>query len=296
MAERDHRSIGEVLALVQEDFPDVTISKIRFLESQGLLEPERTTSGYRKFYDGDVERLRWILHQQRDHYLPLKVIKDRILNGFADDDEDGPGAGVDRESDEHQPAGGDGAADDRAGDKMPDETPDETPAPAPAPVAASEPMPRPGPESSPVVSGGDGVASAADPLDEGLSTVSMTADELAAASGLTADEVDDLHRFGLIVSRPIGAADLYEGEALQVARLAAEFVGRGIEIRHLKMYRISAEREAGFYEQVVSPLAGHRDPATRVRARDEVRDLVRLGAELKASLLRRSLRDQLGGP
>ena len=293
--QRDHLSIGEVLSLLQDEFPDVTISKIRFLESQGLIDPERTPSGYRKFYDGDIERLRWILHQQRDHFLPLKVIKDRILNGFADDDEHGPGAGVDRESDEHRPASGDGAADDRAGDETPDdETPEETP--APAPVAASEPMPRPGPESSPVASGGDGVASAADPLDEGMSTVSMTADELAAASGLTADEVDDLHRFGLIVSRPIGAADLYEGEALQVARLAADFVGRGIEIRHLKMYRISAEREAGFYEQVVSPLAGHRDPATRVRARAEVRDLVRLGAELKASLLRRSLRDQLGGP
>jgi hypothetical protein len=129
-----------------------------------------------------------------------------------------------------------------------------------------------------------------------MSTVSMTADELAAASGLSVEEVDDLSRFGLIEARTIGAADLYQGEALQVARLAADFVGRGIEIRHLKMYRISAEREAGFYEQVVSPLAGHHDPATRSRARTEVRDLMRLGAELKASLLRRSLREQLGGP
>ena len=60
------------------EFPDVTISKIRFLESQGLLDPERTPSGYRKFYDGDLERLRWILTQQRDHFLPLKVIKERL--------------------------------------------------------------------------------------------------------------------------------------------------------------------------------------------------------------------------
>jgi DNA-binding transcriptional MerR regulator len=70
-----HLSIGEVLALVQEDFPDVTISKIRFLESQGLIAPERTAAGYRKFYDSDIERLRWILRQQRDHFLPLKVIR-----------------------------------------------------------------------------------------------------------------------------------------------------------------------------------------------------------------------------
>ena len=78
MAERSHLSIGEVLSLLREEFPDVTISKIRFLESQGLVDPERTPSGYRKFYDHDVERLRWILRQQREHFLPLKVIRGRL--------------------------------------------------------------------------------------------------------------------------------------------------------------------------------------------------------------------------
>ena len=68
-------SIGEVLQLLQEEFPDITISKIRFLESQGLIDPERTPSGYRKFYDPDIERLRFILREQKDGYLPLKVIK-----------------------------------------------------------------------------------------------------------------------------------------------------------------------------------------------------------------------------
>ena len=71
-------SIGEVLGLLHDEFPDVTISKIRFLESQGLIDPERTPSGYRKFYDGDVERLRFILREQKEHFLPLKVIKDRL--------------------------------------------------------------------------------------------------------------------------------------------------------------------------------------------------------------------------
>src|SRR5438067_7174137 len=78
VAERAHLSIGEVLALLQEEFPDITISKIRFLESQGLLDPERTPSGYRKFYEPDIERLRWILRQQRENFLPLRVIKDRL--------------------------------------------------------------------------------------------------------------------------------------------------------------------------------------------------------------------------
>ena len=78
MAERTHLSIGEVLSLLREEFPDVTISKIRFLESQGLVDPERTPSGYRKFYDHDVERLRWILRQQRENFLPLKIIRGRL--------------------------------------------------------------------------------------------------------------------------------------------------------------------------------------------------------------------------
>ncbi len=78
MSTRSYLSIGDVLTLLRQEFPDVTISKIRFLESQGLVNPERTPSGYRKFYEHDVERLRWVLRQQREHFLPLKVIKDRL--------------------------------------------------------------------------------------------------------------------------------------------------------------------------------------------------------------------------
>jgi DNA-binding transcriptional MerR regulator len=78
VGERSYLSIGDVLALLRDEFPDITISKIRFLESRGLLVPERTPSGYRKFYDHDVDRLRWILRQQREHFLPLKVIKGRL--------------------------------------------------------------------------------------------------------------------------------------------------------------------------------------------------------------------------
>src|SRR5919204_879256 len=91
--DRSFLSIGEVLALLQQEFPDVTISKIRFLESQGLLDPERTPSGYRKFYETDIERLRWILRQQKDHYLPLKVIKDRLDDITSPDEEPEPRRG-----------------------------------------------------------------------------------------------------------------------------------------------------------------------------------------------------------
>ncbi|MFC9094692.1 MerR family transcriptional regulator [Streptomyces sp. NPDC057072] len=71
-------SIGVVLNVLREEFPEVTISKIRFLESEGLIEPQRTPSGYRKFSRRDVERLGHVLRMQRDHYLPLKVIREHL--------------------------------------------------------------------------------------------------------------------------------------------------------------------------------------------------------------------------
>ncbi|MFD9948380.1 MerR family transcriptional regulator [Nonomuraea sp. NPDC059023] len=81
-AARSHMSIGEVLGLLHAEFPDVTISKIRFLEGEGLIEPERSPSGYRKFTHLHVEQLRFILREQRDHYLPLRVIKDKMAESF----------------------------------------------------------------------------------------------------------------------------------------------------------------------------------------------------------------------
>ena len=71
-------TIGDVLAHLKPEFPDLTISKIRFLEGEGLVRPERTPSGYRKFSAADVSRLRYVLAQQKDHYLPLKVIKEQL--------------------------------------------------------------------------------------------------------------------------------------------------------------------------------------------------------------------------
>ena len=81
-AAMSHLSIGEVLALLLEEFSDVSISKIRFLESQGLIDPERTPSGYRKFYDDDVELLRCILREQRENYLPFSKLCKIAKSGF----------------------------------------------------------------------------------------------------------------------------------------------------------------------------------------------------------------------
>ncbi|HLH47504.1 MAG TPA: MerR family transcriptional regulator [Acidimicrobiales bacterium] len=136
MAERAHLTIGEVLSLLREEFPDVSISKIRFLESQGLVDPERTPSGYRKFYDHDVARLRWILKQQREHFLPLKVIKDRL---------EGAGDGLPSDEAEAAPAPtapASGVATGQAGGTPTAEV-------APAPSAQAHRAPRAEPDPAP---------------------------------------------------------------------------------------------------------------------------------------------------
>ncbi len=74
----DALSIGEVINLLRDEFPDVSVSKLRFLESQGLVNPARAASGYRQFDAEDLKRIRYILGQQRDHFLPLKVIKSKL--------------------------------------------------------------------------------------------------------------------------------------------------------------------------------------------------------------------------
>ena len=71
-------SIGEVIELLRDEFPDISVSKLRFLESQGLVSPARAESGYRQFDEQDLKRIRFILTQQRDHFLPLKVIKSKL--------------------------------------------------------------------------------------------------------------------------------------------------------------------------------------------------------------------------
>ncbi len=81
---RAYLGIGEVLLQLQPEFPDVSVSKIRFLESEGLIQPVRTASNYRKFTAEDVARLRYILRAQRDQYLPLRVIKDQLEAGEED--------------------------------------------------------------------------------------------------------------------------------------------------------------------------------------------------------------------
>lgn len=104
---RNYHTIGEVLNVLKADFPDISISKIRFLETQGLLDPERTPSGYRKFGQRDIDRLRFILREQRDRFLPLKVIKTRLEaweRGDLDIDVESDGVGLEPDGGDDSPA------------------------------------------------------------------------------------------------------------------------------------------------------------------------------------------------
>ena len=310
--DRSHLSIGEVLSLLQDEFPDVTISKIRFLESQGLLDPERTPSGYRKFYEGDIDRLRWILRQQKDHYLPLKVIKDRL-----DDDggppgpehNGGPAAGV---AGEPQTLGLALALDDRPAapppaapmapaavteTAAPGVVPEPEPAP-PAPAPARSVMPAgevPDTMRRPASSRAGARASRRAAAPE-PGSVSLTVDELAEASGLTARDVRDLERFGLLEGFSVGDATYYDDDALVIARTAAGFLQHGIEARHMRTYKVSTDREAGLFEQIVLPLLKQRNPDAKRRATQTVVELMRLGDDMRRVLLQRELRDHLPPP
>lgn len=295
MSDRSHLSIGEVLSLLQDDFPDVTISKIRFLESQGLLDPERTPSGYRKFYEADIERLRWILRHQRDHFLPLKVMKDRLEASTA--------AGLMVPPDEPPPAAKPAAPSlFEQGATEAEPVPSgvrstarsstaaaliEAPAPARS-AGAPEPVrqARPAPTLPPLPAG----ESSGSPLDPGPTGISFTIEELASATGLSLRELGDLTRYGLLSGYQVGGDTFYDGDALVIARTAAGFMRFGIEARHLRMYKVAAEREAGFMEQVVMPLLKQRNPTARQQAADNLGEMAKLGEMLRTALLRGALR------
>lgn len=314
MPERAYLSIGEVLALLKDEFTDITISKIRFLESQGLIDPERTPSGYRKFYEPDVERLRWILRQQKEHYLPLRVIKGKLSEAPSTDDaiddvvpspptlaavpdppDEAPEPDGTAAAPELTPADDpvEGAGEDtdigQDGRRSAPPFPESLRRSARTSPAAflTSPEPRrqlrsPPATSSPAPAGTDvGDDPEADPDEE----VELTADELGSASGLPAPAVAELERYGLIKGQPGPGGRYYDAAALDVARLAAAFARFGVEARHLRMWKSAADREADFYEQVVTPLRSQRSNKARRQADDTVRELSGLGARLHAALV-----------
>ena len=250
-------TIGDVLNRLQDDFPEITASKIRFLETEGLVEPDRTPGGYRKFTDGDIERLRYVLRAQRDRYLPLAVIREELrrLDAGLDLDPEQP------PTPEEVAGAPDGQLD-----------LDDTPAAAPSGPEGSAPAPD--------------RASAA---RRGLGAdVHLSGRELAEAAGLELAQVRSLQEHGLL---PPG--DVFDGDGLLAAKAAAGLLAAGLEPRHLRMYRQFADREVSLQAQLVQPILRQRNPQARQRASELLDDLAAHGTDLHAALLRRELRDLL---
>ena len=297
-AERPYLSIGEVLGLLLEEFPDITISKIRFLESQGLIVPERTASGYRKFYDDDVERLRYILTEQKDKFLPLRVIKDRL---------DTPPTGTQRpelvtkEVARKEPRGIKNVVsasevpepvDIEAADIEPDDGETVTEV-ADIAVTKTHPASR-APKA--VAAATDRQAHTAnrrpampDPSDAVGRPATYSRAELLELSGLEEATLKDLEAFHLVTARQVGTQGLFDEHDLAVAEVARGFADAGFDVRHLKAWKISAEREAGLFEQRVLPVLRRRSPESRQESNNLLDDLGDLGGRLRAILVARAV-------
>jgi hypothetical protein len=278
-------SIGEVLGILKPEFPDITVSKIRFLEGAGLVQPDRSASGYRKFSEDDVARLRFVLRAQRDQYLPLRVIRQRLaeLEQVGGLEGKGPEAigGGDAGAGSPAAAADGGVAAGSASRATPAGSPDAEAGPVPAGAAAGPP------------GGGSGAAgaqpgrAAAGMFGAPPSDAQFTRDELCRAAGATADQLMELESFGLVSARGSGDRGAwYGGDDLVLLRLARELADYGLEARHLRMYKLFAEREAALFEQVVAPLVRQRNPEARARARDTIEALAALGGRMRDLALR----------
>lgn len=211
-------SIGQVLARLSPEFPDLSPSKLRFLEERQLITPSRTESGYRKFSPADLERLRFVLSMQRDYYLPLKVIR-----GYLDDLDAG---------------------------------------------------------REPVLPGGATVS--APSMLSGDRRLSR--DELVREAGATPLLLGDAISASLIV-----ASDHFGDDALIVLRSLVELQRSGIEPRHLRGFRASAERELGLIESALMPISRRKDPASRAKAGEMAREIAGQLEVVRSSLIRSAL-------
>lgn len=233
-------SIGEVLHLLRTDFPDVSISKIRYLEGEGLVDPARTPSGYRKFTRADAERLRYVLRMQRDHYLPLKVIREHL---------DALDRGL-------QPAPLDGA----------------DTAPRALVVAENSPS--------------------AEEFRPDSQELRLSRRELIEQGGISNDVLRELESFGLIA--PVGGSSYYDSTALKVAQIVAELAQYGYGPRHLRPFRLAADRELALVEQVVKPMSRGRQAGSAERAEESARAIASLATRLHVTLVKAGLPGTLG--
>jgi DNA-binding transcriptional MerR regulator len=211
-------TIGQVLARLKPEFPDLSSSKLRFLEERELVTPVRTQSGYRKFSSADVDRLRIVLGLQRDHYLPLKVIKEYL-------------ADLDAGREPTLPGGGD--------------------VPRPSMLGRERRYSR---------------------------------DELPRVAGASPMLVGDAVSAALIP-----AADSYGEDSVSVLRALVELQRSGIEPRHLRTFRSTAEREVGLIESALMPVSRRGDATSRAKAVELAREIAGHLEVVRSSLIRAAI-------
>ena len=224
------RSIGAVLPILKSEFPEMSISKIRFLEDQGLIAPERAPSGYRRYSQADVERLRYVLRLQRDYFMPLKKIKERLA--LVDSGAEQIGA-------------------------IPE-----------FPVLTTMP--------SKTESVGDQLIES-QPGEESSKPIKLTRRQLIQVSGLSEATLVELERQQLVMPRRGGLN--YGREALMICVVARKMQAYGMDTRHLRAIKQSAEREAGMIEQAMVPLRRHPQVA------ESLHDATQLVIQAHAALM-----------
>ena len=229
-------SIGDALQILKTEFEDVTISKLRYLETEGLVEPQRTNSGYRKYSHADVQRLRFVLAQQRDQYLPLRVIKEQL-------------DALDRGLEPSTEAGS---------------------AKAPRALVSVDSLPQ---------------ASAF----RSTSALKLTSSELLEAANATVELLAACQQYALISQEK----DVFSADDVAVLTTVVALSGYGIEPRHLRAFKMAADREVGLVEQVVAPISKQKDPELAQQAQDVARDIAALSVSLHVALVRSGLGDSL---
>lgn len=234
------RSIGQVMAILRTEFPEISISKIRFLEAEGLISPLRAPSGYRRYTESDLERLRYVLSVQREHYLPLKVIREHLEQ-------------IDR------------------GQTPQTQTP-QTQTPSNG-LSGAGPHVLHGPLPT--------AATAKQP-------VRLTRQELLDASGLTESALSELERTEIVATRR-GTAH-YGRDALTLAIAARRLAEFGIDGRHLRAFKLAAEREVGLVEQAIAPYVRRAGSN-----RDVPGDVTQLVISFHAALVRTAMERSVYG-
>ena len=243
------RSIGQVMAILRTEFPEISISKIRFLEAEGLISPLRAPSGYRRYTESDLERLRYVLSVQREHYLPLKVIREHLEQ-------------IDR-----------------------GQTP-LTQAPQTQTPQTQTPQTLSGLSGAP----SNGLSGAGPNVLQGphptaataKQPVRLTRQELLDASGLTESALSELERTQIVATRR-GTAH-YGRDALTLAIAARRLAEYGIDGRHLRAFKLAAEREVGLVEQAIAPYARRAGSN-----RDVPGDVTQLVISFHAALVRTAM-------